>query len=201
MVVCSPNPRDELVLALDRHLEDPGGSDLADLLPRRTLGRSGLLRASTHPRSGARGSDESAIRCHDTEDGWFLAATKTICTPSWMRHPQLARIICLSESTQALLTARLRKSWLEMAPTRRGRPANGSNLDVAVVTIGQLRAGDPPARERLLLAPEMQLTGPRARPNEAFIASDLWESADTRAILEAISWPRFGFHAVRHSRH
>ena len=201
MVVCSTDPRDELVLALVRHLQNPGSSDLADLLPRRSLGRSGLLRASTHPRSGARGGDESRISCHDTEDGWFLAATKTICTPDWMRHPQLARIICLSESTQALLTDRLRKSWMKMAPTRRGRPANDSNLDVAVVTIGQLRAGDPPARERILLAPEMQLTGPRARPNEAFIASDLWESADARDILEAISWPRFGFHAVRQSRH
>jgi hypothetical protein len=201
VVVCSTDPRDELVLALVRHLQDPGGSDLANLLSRRSLGRSGLLRASTHPRSGARGGDESRISCHDTEHGWFLAATKTICTPSWMRHPQLARIICLSKSTQALLTARLHKSWLEMAQTRRGRPANGSNLDVAVVTISQLRAGDPTARERPLLAPEMQLTGPRARPNEAFIASDLWESADARAILEAISWPRFGFSVVRQPRH
>ncbi len=156
-----------------------------------------MLRASNHPRSGAQDAQGEAIRCHDTEQGWLLAAARTICTPEWMQHPQLARILCLSESTQASLIARLRRSWQKRAPRHQGRPADGSNLDVAVVTIGQLRAGDHPAGGMSLLPPEMQLAGPKARPNEAFIASDLWESGDARAILEAVSWLRFGLQVVR----
>jgi hypothetical protein len=147
---------------------------------------------ATRSKRPANQPNESAIRVHPTEEGWFLAAAKTICTPEWMRHSLHARILCLSDEIQARLVARLHDCLPDDAL------AAGLSLEVAVVTVRQLRDGIPLTRESALLAPEMQPCGPlRTRAfREVFMAKELSENGSLRDILEAISSASTGLHLV-----
>lgn len=192
--------------------------DPAALLPQRSMGRSALLQFSSHPKPTQRQTkqkiqsvaiwsttrntapaghpSESAIRVHPNEEGWFMAAAKTICTPAWMRHSLHGRILCLSDETQARLVDQLDDCWPDDSP------AAGKSPGVAVVTVKQLRDGIPLTRDSAIQAPEMLPCGgvPTRAFREVFIAKDLSESGDCRAILEAIASARVGLHWVRHSQ-
>ena len=128
----------------------------------------------------------------------FQAMASTICSASWMCIPLLARVVCLTEDTQEQLIGRLKRRWLEVAPTSRGKPLDGRILEFAVVTVRQLREGIPLTRETALLPPEKLPCGPQ-RPRafrEVFLATDLVEGGDARAILEAVERAGLGLHLV-----
>jgi hypothetical protein len=192
-LVCDTGAIDALVLSLAQRLQDPTASGASDLLPQQSQGRSALLRASTFTSWRNGQPQEQAIRVHHTEEGWFRAMTQTICTPTWLAHPQLARVVCLTEDTQAQLTTRLRRHWQKVAPTLRGKPADGSNLEFAVMTVEQLREGIPLTPETALLAPELLSGGPF---REVFLARDLSDGSDVRAVLEAVGRARVGLHYI-----
>lgn len=197
-----------------------GNPEATGLLPRSSQGRSEIFQCSTQPGSSRQeirqkaqsvasralvpgGSridcpSESAFRVHHGEEGFFQAMASTICSASWMGHPLLARVVCLTEDTQEQLIGRLKRRWLEVAPTAKGRPLDGRMLEIAVVTVRQLRDGIPLSTEASLLPPEKLPAGP-LRPRafrEVFLARDLSEGGDARAILEAVGRARLGLHLV-----
>lgn len=197
-----------------------GNPEATGLLPRSSQGRSAIFQCSTQPGSSQQammqkaqsaasrvlvpgGShigriNESAIRVHRDEGGLFHSMASTICNASWMCHPLLARVVCLTEDTQEQLIGRLKQRWLEVAPTSRGKPVDGRTIEFAVVTVRQLREGIPLTPETVLLAPEKLPCGP-LRPRafrEVFLASDLSKGGDARAILEAVGRARLGLHLV-----
>jgi hypothetical protein len=196
-----------------------GNPEAIGLLPRSSQGRSNIFQCSTQPGSSRQeirqkaqsvasrlapgGSRincliESAFRVHHSESGCFHAMASTICTVSWMQHPLLALVVCLTEDTQEQLIGRLKQRWLEVAPTSRGKPLNGHMLEFAVVTVQQLREGIPLSPETALLPPEKMPGGP-LRPRafrEVFLARDLSEGGDARAILEAVGRAQLGLHLV-----
>lgn len=196
-----------------------GNPEATGLLPRSSQGRSEIFQCSTQPGSSRQeirqkaqsvaralapgGSridcpSESAFRVHHSESGFFHAVASTICSASWMCMPLLARVVCLTEDTQEQLIGRLKRRWLEVAPTARGKPQGGRMLEFAVVTVRQLRDGIPLSTEASLLPPEKLPAGP-LRPRafrEVFLARDLSEGGDARAILEAVGRARLGLHLV-----
>lgn len=196
-----------------------GNPEATGLLPRSSQGRSEIFQCSTQPGSSRQGirqkaqsvaramapggsridcPSESAYRVHHGEEGLFQAMASTICSASWMCMPLLARVVCLTEDTQEQLIGRLKRRWLEVAPTAKGKPLDGRMLEIAVVTVRQLRDGIPLSTEASLLPPEKLPAGP-LRPRafrEVFLARDLSEGGDARAILEAVGRARLGLHLV-----
>ena len=193
-----------------------GNPEATGLLPQRSQGRSALLQRSAQPgtswqemRREAQSaasrpwvpggslpghSHESAFKVHRDEAGFLQEMASTICTTTWVLHPLRALVVCLKEDTQDRYIDWLKHRWLEVAPTTRGKPADGRTLEFAVVTVQQLREGIPLTQETALLPPE-KLPGGPLRPRafrEVFLARDLSESGDARAILEAVGRAQLG---------
>lgn len=197
-----------------------GNTEATGLLPQRSQGRSAILQFSTQSgpnrremRREARSaasrpwvpggslpghSHESAFKVHRDEAGFMQEMASTICTTTWVLHPLRALVVCLKEDTQDRYIDWLKHRWLEVAPTTRGKPADGRTLEFAVVTVQQLREGIPLTRETALLPPE-KLPGGPLRPRafrEVFMGGDLSECGDARAILEAVGRAQLGLQWV-----
>ncbi len=202
------------------HRMQSGNLEASGLLPQKSQGRSAILQCSTQSDTSRKamrrdaqaaavrpwvpgGSligriDESTFRVHRDEAGFLRAMASTICTTTWMLHPLMARVACLNEDTQDRYIDWLKQRWSEVAPSTRGNPADGRILEFAVVTVKQLREGVPLTRETALLPPE-KLPGGPLRPRafrEVFLARDLSEGGDARAILEAIGRAQLGLHWI-----
>lgn len=197
-----------------------GNLEATGLLPRKSQGRSAILQCSAElgtsrhaMRRDAKATavrpwvpggsligriDESTFRVHRDEAGFFQAMASTICTTTWMLHPLMARVFCLEEDTQDRYIDWLKERWREVAPMTRGKSADGRILEFAVVTVQQLREGIPLTRETALLPPE-KLPGGPLRPRafrEVFLARDLTEGGDARAILEAVGRAQLCLHWI-----